>query len=52
MPTLITDHRSVFVRLLNRPDGDVDSRERIQQLPDLTVNLPALHELEQLDLPK
>lgn len=52
VPTLITERRSVFVRLLDRPRAGADSRARIERLLELVVDVPELHEFKQTDLPQ
>ena len=52
VPTFITDARSVFVRLMDRPAGDADiARQRIDQVIDLVSGPLELHEFKQVDLP-
>ncbi len=52
VPTFITERRAVFVRLLDRPEGDVAlAIERITQVVDLVDSSLALHEFKQTDLP-
>jgi len=52
VPTFIAGERAVFVRLLDRPEGDVAKATRsIEQVVDLVVNAPMLHEFKQTDLP-
>lgn len=52
VPTFITDRRAVFVRLLDRPDGDSAlAATRIEQVVDLVDGPLALHEFKQTDLP-
>lgn len=52
VPTFIAGDRAVFVRFLDRPDGDdAAAIERIDRVVDLVANLPELHEFKQTDLP-
>jgi hypothetical protein len=52
VPTFITDRRAVFVRLLDRPEGDVGlATQRITQIVDLVDGPLELHEFKQTDLP-
>jgi hypothetical protein len=48
VPTFITDARAVFVRIMDRPDGDTEvARRRIEQLLDLVDGTIELHEFKQ-----
>ena len=48
VPTFITDARAVFVRIMDRPDGDVTvARRRIEQIIDLVDSPLELHEFKQ-----
>lgn len=52
VPTFIAGDRAVFVRFLDRPDGDATrARERIEPTVDLVVGAPMVHEFKQTDLP-
>lgn len=52
VPTFIAGGRGVFVRYLDRPEGDAaKATERIERTVDLVANLPELHEFKQADLP-
>ena len=52
VPTFVTDRRAVFVRLLDRPDGDPEvAISRIEQVVDLVDGSLDLHEFKQTDLP-
>ncbi len=52
VPTFVTDRRAVFVRLLDRPDGDTEvAATRIGQVIDLVDGSLDLHEFKQADLP-
>ena len=52
VPTFVTDERAVFVRLLDRPNGDArTSIERIEHVVDLVAGPLELHEFKQVDLP-
>ena len=51
VPTFIGADRAVFVRLLDRPDGDAAlARRRVEQVLDLVEGEPALHEFKQTEL--
>ncbi|GGI09090.1 DsbA family protein [Egicoccus halophilus] len=53
VPTFIAGGRAVFVRLMDRPEGDAERATRsIEQVVDLVVNAPMLHEFKQTDLPR
>ena len=52
VPTFMTEHRAVFVRVLDRPDGDgARATRRIEQVVDLVDDAAMLHEFKQVDLP-
>jgi hypothetical protein len=52
VPTFVAGGRSVFVRLLDRPEGDADrATDRITRVVDLVLGFPELHEFKQADLP-
>lgn len=52
VPTFIAGDRAVFVRFLDRPNGDGEvARRRIEQAVDLVDGEPMLHEFKQTDLP-
>jgi protein-disulfide isomerase-like protein with CxxC motif len=52
VPTFIAGGRAVFVRLMDRPDGDTQvAARRIEQVVGLVVDAPQLHEFKQTDLP-
>jgi hypothetical protein len=52
VPTFVAGGRAVFARVLDRPDGDGElARRRIEQIVDLVVDAPMLHEFKQTDLP-
>lgn len=52
VPTFITDARAVFVRLMDRPEGDAPlATRRIEQVVDLVDGAVELHEFKQVDLP-
>lgn len=52
VPTFIAGSRAVFVRLMDRPDGDDRlATRRIEQVLDLVEGELALHEFKQTDLP-
>jgi hypothetical protein len=53
VPTFIAGDRAVFVRLMDRPDGDVAHATRsIERVLDLVEGFPTLHEFKQTDLPR
>ena len=53
VPTFIAGDRAVFVRFLDRPEGDAQvARRRIEHAVDLVVDEPMLHEFKQTDLPR
>jgi hypothetical protein len=52
VPTFIAGDRAVFVRLMDRPDGDAGHAARsIERVLDLVEGFPTLHEFKQTDLP-
>jgi hypothetical protein len=52
VPTFIGAERAVFVRLMDRPEGDAAHATRsIEQVLDLVDHAPMLHEFKQTDLP-
>jgi protein-disulfide isomerase-like protein with CxxC motif len=52
VPTFMTDQRSVFVRVLDRPAGDsARATQCIEQIVDLVDGAAMLHEFKQVDLP-
>jgi hypothetical protein len=52
VPTFVAGGRAVFVRVLDRPQGDgALAQRRIEQIVDLVVDAPMLHEFKQTDLP-
>ena len=52
VPTFITDRRAVFVRVLDRPDGDASlATTRVDHIVDLVDTPLELHEFKQVDLP-
>lgn len=51
VPTFIAGDRAVFVRLMDRPEGDTSrAREAIDQVIDLVERAPMIHEFKQTDL--
>ncbi len=51
VPTLIGAQRSVFIRVLDRPEGDAQrARERVNELLALLDDVPQLHEFKQTEL--
>jgi hypothetical protein len=52
VPTFIAGGRAVFVRVLDRPEGNrALATGRIEQILDLVEGSPMLHEFKQTDLP-
>jgi protein-disulfide isomerase-like protein with CxxC motif len=52
VPTFVAGGRAVFARVLDRPEADGElARRRIEQIVDLVVDAPMLHEFKQTDLP-
>jgi hypothetical protein len=52
VPTFVAGDRAVFVRLMDRPDGDTDHATRsIERVLELVEGFPTLHEFKQTDLP-
>jgi len=52
VPTFIGSDRAVFVRILDRHEGDIpDSIDRIERIMTLVDGFPDLHEFKQTDLP-
>lgn len=52
VPTFIAGGRAVFVRLLDRPEGDAArARDRIERVVELVTGFPDLHEFKQTELP-
>jgi predicted DsbA family dithiol-disulfide isomerase len=53
VPTFIGADRAVFVRLMDRPDGDgAHATATIERVLDLLEGSPNLHEFKQTDLPR
>lgn len=53
VPTFVGRDRSVFVRLMDRPDGDARQATRsIEGVLDLVEGFTTLHEFKQTDLPR
>ena len=53
VPTFVTDRRAVFVRLMDRPEGDGPlATERIEHVVALVDTPVELHEFKQVDLPR
>ncbi len=51
VPTFIAGDRAVFVRLMDRPQGDgAHARASVEQVLDLVENAPTLHEFKQTQL--
>lgn len=52
VPTFIAGDRAVFVRFLDRPEGDgARGRRHVESTLDLVEGAPHLHEFKQTDLP-
>jgi protein-disulfide isomerase-like protein with CxxC motif len=52
VPIFIAGGRAVFIRVLDRPEGDAAlARRRVERLVELIVEEPMLHEFKQTDLP-
>lgn len=52
VPTFVGAERAVFVRLLDRPDGDgAHATRTVEHVLDLVDGSPMLHEFKQTDLP-
>ena len=53
VPTFLGSDRAVFVRVLDRPDGDAAlARRRIERIVELVEGEPMVHEFKQVDLPR
>lgn len=53
VPTFIAGDRAVFVRVMDRPDGDAaHARRTVERILDLVTGFPTLHEFKQTDLPR
>jgi hypothetical protein len=53
VPTFIADGRSVFIRLMHRPQGDSKlARETIDRVVDLVVGWPELNEFKHTSIPR
>jgi hypothetical protein len=53
VPTFLGAERAVFVRILDRPEGDAArARARIERVVGLVDGEPMLHEFKQVDLPR
>jgi hypothetical protein len=51
VPTFVADDQAVFVRLMNRPEGDGDlARRTIDRVVDLLVGFPELNEFKHTSL--
>ncbi|MEX0592512.1 MAG: DsbA family protein [Nitriliruptoraceae bacterium] len=51
VPTVIGEHRSVFLRVLDRPDGDADvARQRVRFVVSMVNDEPMIHEFKQTEL--
>ena len=52
VPTVVAGRRAVFVRLMNRPNGDaLVARRTVERLLDLVVGWPELNELKDAIVP-
>jgi hypothetical protein len=52
VPTFVGGDRAVFVRLMDRPEGDgAHATRSIERVLDLVEGFPTLHEFKQTDLP-
>ncbi|HEY2428598.1 MAG TPA: DsbA family protein [Acidimicrobiales bacterium] len=53
VPTFIVDDAAVFVRLMNRPDGDAEvARHTIERLIDTITGWPSLNEFKHTSIPR
>ena len=53
VPTFIADDRAVFVRLMNRPNGDAEvARTTIERTVDLLKSWPELNEFKYTSIPR
>ncbi len=53
VPTFVKDGQSVFVRLMNRPEGDAElATSTIERLLDLMVSWPDLNEFKHTSIPR
>jgi hypothetical protein len=53
VPTFISDGRAVFVRLMDRPQGDAErARRSIERVLDLLVGWPELNEFKHTSIPR
>ncbi len=53
VPTVIVGERGVFVRVMNRPDGDADlAVSTVERTLDLVVDWPELNELKHTSIPR
>ena len=53
VPTFIAEDQAVFVRLMNRPDGDAEQgRRTIERVLDLVTGRPELNEFKHTSIPR
>ena len=53
VPTFVVDGRAAFVRVLDRPDGDVEVATRtVERIVDLVTGWPELNELKHTSIPR
>jgi hypothetical protein len=53
VPTVIVDDSAVFVRVMNRPHGDVDmARRTVERVLDLLVGCPEINEFKHTSIPR
>jgi 2-hydroxychromene-2-carboxylate isomerase len=53
VPTFLVDDSAVFVRLMDRPDGDADvARRTIERVIDTIVGWPSLNEFKHTSIPR
>jgi len=53
VPTFLGSDRAVFVRILDRPEGDAAlARRRVERIVELVEGEPMVHEFKQVDLPR
>ena len=53
VPTVIVDDSAVFVRVMNRPQGDADmARRTVERVLDLLVGCPEINEFKHTSIPR
>jgi hypothetical protein len=52
VPTFVADGRSVFVRLMDRPDDPAASVGSVERIVDLVTGWPALNEFKHTSIPR